>query len=81
MCHATKIAQECQGCDGYESDPTSAYQITDHDGNVTDPVWYCDECACLAACDWNGETAKIDPSPKYLPRTAYARQMAADRAA
>ncbi len=37
---------------------TAIYLVTNHDGEVC-RVRYCDSCADLAACDWNGETANI----------------------
>ena len=32
---------------------TAVYLVTNHDGEVC-RVRYCDSCADLAACDWNG---------------------------
>ncbi len=67
--HAQSVTT-CDGCDGvseppmagsYEATtviPTRAYVVTHRDG-TSEPVRYCAECAALARCDWNGETAAI----------------------
>lgn len=36
------------------------YLVTDHHGE-TSVCAYCETCAELAECDWNGETAAIEP--------------------
>ena len=38
----------------------SLYVVTHHDGTTTTCA-YCNDCADLAADDWNGETAAIAP--------------------
>ena len=56
------IAYTCE-CEAPER---TRYIVTDHEGieHVCD---YCDECADLAAIDWNGETAEIHPlTPRSL---------------
>lgn len=67
--HAQPV-NTCDGCDGVSEPPvagsynasivlpTHAYVVTHHDG-TSEPVRYCDGCAELARCDWNGETAAI----------------------
>lgn len=40
---------------------TRPYLVTDHEGQTV-ICEYCDDCAELAAVDWNGETAAIVPS-------------------
>ena len=37
----------------------AAYLVTDHAGHVSH-CFYCEDCAALARCDWNGETAAIE---------------------
>jgi hypothetical protein len=52
------VLETCEGCEKHSD--TKAYNVTSHAGSVA-LVWYCDDCADLAACDWNGETAAIAP--------------------
>ncbi len=55
----TAVAAHCDGCDQDDA-PTQRYQITLHDGGMSAAA-YCDDCAALARCDWNGETKSIEP--------------------
>ena len=43
-----------------DTDARSLYRVTAHDGSVS-RCMYCAACAELAADDWNGETAAIEP--------------------
>ena len=63
-------------CDTPERHP---YSVTDHSGAVV-ICEYCDDCAYLAACDWNGNTARIVPSfgasrPEYREGSEADRTM------
>lgn len=51
-----KVDYTCE-CDAPER---RLYVVTDHEGRKS-LCAYCDECAALAAIDWNGETASIVP--------------------
>jgi hypothetical protein len=63
-CHTCAMAQapteHCDGCDEDRTD-VSPYLVTHHDGTTSDAA-YCHDCAALARCDWNGETAAIVPA-------------------
>lgn len=50
----------CDGCDvvGLHLKP---YAVEHHDGGVSSPTFYCNDCADLARMDWNGETKSITP--------------------
>ncbi len=46
-------------CDGCETVTVlKRYLVTHHD-DTTSECLYCDDCAALARCDWNGETKSI----------------------
>lgn len=51
---------ECEGPEEGEQLPRALYMVTGHDGSRT-VCCYCADCADLAAIDWNGETAAIEP--------------------
>lgn len=50
---------ECEADEG-EVLPRAPYRVTGHDGSIV-VCCYCQDCADLAAIDWNGETAAIEP--------------------
>lgn len=53
------VAGHCVGCDDVHI--LRSYVVTHHGATEPEIVRYCDDCADLAAIDWNGETAEIRP--------------------
>lgn len=58
--HAGTVVEFTCECDIATEQFRRLYLVTGHDGTRT-VCSYCDDCAYLAAIDWNGETAAIEP--------------------
>ena len=70
---AARTARTTYACE-HDDVPCRAYVVTGHDGTVARCI-YCEDCAALAECDWNGETAKIEVA---APAATVAALLAAD---
>ena len=59
---AVQVAHRCSAEDGCDEATIKRYVVTNHEGQAA-VCEYCDDCAELAAADWNGETAAIVAAP------------------
>lgn len=59
MCASATLA--CQGCD--TDQPTRRYSVLFTGATAREAVDYCEDCATLAAINWNGCTESIEPEP------------------
>lgn len=60
VCHKDAAPGHCDGCDN-DDRPVKPYDVTFTNG-TTERCNYCDDCAGLAAMNYNGETAAIHPA-------------------
>jgi hypothetical protein len=56
----TAMLTHCQGCDQDQED-VRAYSVQFISHPQRESVDYCPDCAALAAANWTGEVASIEP--------------------
>lgn len=70
-----RINYTCE-CPLEPGETRALYLVRGHDGSAV-ACSYCEDCAALAAMDWNGETASITPlldqEPPQRPQPTQAR--------